>query len=237
VPKGAAKSPEPETPEPTLFVPKRAAKPPSMPAGGAVAPDQATQIPEGTAEYKTAWVDMAQLLEMDTGLESVSTTLLRDTRIPHLVVHVPDRTWEVQFAKESMTVGRAEDNDIPIPDESVSHYHALIERHGDDYVIRDTHSRNGVWLGPQRVERHRLRDGDVLSLGRAKLIFKGAFTSDELTLIGAPRIDGKPARRPVVFVPGMMGSELWIGSERLWDRERSGDRAAHHPVAAIQRFG
>jgi pSer/pThr/pTyr-binding forkhead associated (FHA) protein/pimeloyl-ACP methyl ester carboxylesterase len=216
VPKRAAKPPEPEAPEPTLFAPKRAAKPPSMPVGGAVAPDQATQMPDGEAEYKTAWVDMAQLLEMDTGLESVSTTLLRDTQIPHLVVHVPDRTWEVQFAKESMTVGRAEDNDIPIPDESVSHHHALIERQGDDYVIRDTHSRNGVWLGPQRVERHRLRDGDVLSLGRAKLVFKGAFTSDELTLIGTPRIDGKPARRPVVFVPGMMGSELWIGSERLW---------------------
>jgi pimeloyl-ACP methyl ester carboxylesterase len=98
----------------------------------------------------------------------------------------------------------------------VSQHHALIERRGDDYVIRDTGSSNGVWLGTQRIEEHRLRDGDVLSLGRAKLVFKGAFTSDELTLIGMPRIDGKPARRPVVFVPGMMGSELWIGSERLW---------------------
>jgi pSer/pThr/pTyr-binding forkhead associated (FHA) protein len=215
-PKGTAKPPEPEAPEPTLFVPKGAPKPPSTPAGGAAPPDQAIQMLDDTAEYGTAWVDMAQLLEMDTGFESVSTTLLRDTQIPHLVVHVPDRTWEVQFTKESMTIGRAKDNDIPIPDESVSHYHALIERHADDYVIRDTHSRNGVWLGPKRVERHTFRDGDVLSLGRAKLVFKGAFASDELTLIGTPRVDGKPARRPVVFVPGMMGSELWIGSERLW---------------------
>ena len=73
-----------------------------------------------------------------------------------------------------------------------------------------------MWLGRQRVEEHRLSNGDVLSLGRAKMVFKGGFKSDELTLIGAPRIDGRPARRPVVFVPGLMGTELWIGSERLW---------------------
>ena len=221
VPKRAAKPPAPEIPDPTLRVPKRAAKPPATPDDRDVAPGEAGQMPDDTATYKTAWVDMAQLLEMDIGLESVSTTLLRDTQIPHLVVHVPDRTWEVQFTRESMTIGRAEGNDIPIPEESVSQHHALIERHGDDYVIRDTRSSNGVWLGTERIERHRLRDGDVLSLGRAKLVFKGGFASDELTLIGTPRIDGSPGRRPVVFVPGLMGSDLWIGSERLWPNPRT----------------
>ncbi len=220
--KRAAKAPAPETPAPTLLAPKRAAKPPvpGRPDDQAVAPGEAAEMPEDIATYKTAWVDMDQLLEEDTDLEFVSTTILRDTRIPHLVFHVPDRTWEVQLTKESMTIGRGEGNDIPIPDESVSQHHALIERRADDFVIRDTRSRNGIWLGKQRVEEHTLRDGDVLSLGRAKLVFKGGFTSDELTLIGTPRIDGEPARRPVVFVPGMMGSELWIGSERLWPSPR-----------------
>jgi pSer/pThr/pTyr-binding forkhead associated (FHA) protein len=164
---------------------------------------------------------MAQLLEQDTDLEFVSTTILRDPRLPHLVLHLPDRTWEVQFTKEPMTIGRAEENDISIADESVSRHHALVERRGNDYVIRDVQSRNGIWLGQQRVEEHKLRDGDVLSLGRAKLVFKGGFTSDDLTLIGTPRIDGKSTRRPVVFVPGLMGSELWLGSERLWPSART----------------
>jgi pimeloyl-ACP methyl ester carboxylesterase len=171
---------------------------------------------DATATYKTVWVDMAQLLEEDTHLEFESTTILRDSQIPHLVIHLPNRTWEVQFTEESMTIGRGEGNDVRIRDESVSDHHALIERRGDNFVIRDTGSYNGVWLGKQRVEEHRLGDGDVLSLGRAKLVFKGGFTSDDLTLIGTPRIDGRTRRRPVVFVPGLMGSELWIGSERLW---------------------
>ena len=223
-PKKAAKPPVPETPElRPCSRQRRAAKPPTPETSGykAVAPDEAAKMADETAEYKTAWVDMAQLLEQDADLEFVSTTILRDTQRPHLVVHLPNRTWEVQFTKDPMTIGRAEGNDIPIPDESVSQHHASIERRGNDYVIRDARSRNGIWLGEQRIDEHELRDGDVVRLGRAKLVFKGGFTSDDLTLIGTPRIDGKPTRRPVVIVPGLMGSELWIGNERLWPSPRT----------------
>jgi len=222
VSKRGAEWPAPEIPDATVLVPKVAAQPPTSetPEETAAAPGEVARVPDETGTYSTAWIDMAQLLKEDTSLEFVSTTLLRDTRIPHLVFHLPNRTWEVQLAKESLTIGRGEANDVTLPDESVSQLHALVERRGNDYVIRDARSTNGLWLGKQRIEEHKLRDGDVLSLGKAKLVFKGGFTSDDLTLIGAPRIDGKPARRPVVFVPGLMGSELWIGSECLWPNPR-----------------
>jgi pSer/pThr/pTyr-binding forkhead associated (FHA) protein len=222
VPKKAARPPQPKTPDPTLLVQKQVAEPPvpETPDDIGVASGGAAKTGGDTTTYKTAWVDMAQFLEEDTALEFVSTTILRDTQVPHLVLHTPNRTWQVQFSKEAMTIGRGEGNDIAIPDDSVSQHHALIERRGDDYVIRDMRSKNGIWLGKQRVEEHRLRDGDVLSLGRAKLVFKGGFTSDDLTLIGPPRVDGRPTRRPVVFVPGLMGTELWIGSECLWPNPR-----------------
>jgi pSer/pThr/pTyr-binding forkhead associated (FHA) protein/pimeloyl-ACP methyl ester carboxylesterase len=221
VPKRAAKPPAAGVPDPTLLVSERAPRPPETPDDQAVAPGETAEMPGETAMYQTAWIDMARLLEGEPDLEFVSTTILRDTRIPHLVVHLPNQTREVQFTKESMTIGRGEDNDISIPDESVSRHHAVIERQGNNHVIRDVRSRHGIWLGKQRVEEHSLTDGDVLSLGRAKLVYKGGFTSDDLTLLRTPRIDGKPARRPVVFVPGLMGSELWIGSERLWFNPRT----------------
>jgi pimeloyl-ACP methyl ester carboxylesterase len=222
-PKKATRPPTPETPEPTLFVPKRPPEPsiPETKDGEVMPPREAADVLNDTAIYKTVWVDVAKHLEEDTALDFEATTILRDTQTPHLVVHLPNRTWEVQFTKEPMTIGRGKGNDIQIPDESVSKHHALIERRGDDYVLRDDQSRNGVWLGKQRIEERILRNGDVLSLGLARLAFKGGFTSDDLTLIGAPRIDGKVARRPVVFVPGLMGTELWIGSERLWPTPRT----------------
>jgi pSer/pThr/pTyr-binding forkhead associated (FHA) protein/pimeloyl-ACP methyl ester carboxylesterase len=222
-PKKAALPPSLETHDPTLLAPKKPAEPstPETRHGEPVPGVEASQKAEATTMYKTVWVDVAKHLETDTPLEFEATTILRDTEIPHLVIHLPNRTWEVQFTDDPMTIGRGEGNDIPIPEESVSQHHALIERRGDDHVIRDDRSRNGIWLGKQRVEEHRLRDGDVLSLGRAKLAYKGGFSSNDLTLIGAPRIDGKAARRPVVFVPGLMGTELWIGSERLWPNPRT----------------
>jgi pimeloyl-ACP methyl ester carboxylesterase len=218
VEEGDASAPE-EAPD-AILSPRKEAEQVSAETPGekAVAPPEAA---DGTGTYRTAWVDMAQLLEEGVALDLESTTILRDTRVPHVVFHLPDRTWEVQLTQESTTIGRGEDNDVSIPDESVSQRHALIERRGSAFVIRDTQSRNGVWLGKHRVEEHALKTGDVLSLGRAKLVFKAGFTSNELTLIGTPQIDGRPARRPVVFVPGLMGSQLWIGSERIWPDPRT----------------
>jgi pSer/pThr/pTyr-binding forkhead associated (FHA) protein len=222
-PKSAAEPAIAVPPDATILMSRVTASPPTSeaPDGVTAAPGEAAQEPAETGTYRTAWIDMAQVLEQDIDLEFESTTILRDTRIPHLVFHLPNRTWEVQLSKESLTIGRGKKNDVLLPDESVSERHARLERRGSDYLIRDAGSRNGLWLGKQRIEEHKLRDGDVLSLGRARLVFKGGFTSDDLTLIGPPRIDGKPARRPVVFVPGLMGTELWIGSERLWPNPRT----------------
>ncbi len=218
VPKREAGSAEPGLSDQTVLVPTRMTKEPrsETPQAATAAPEDAAEPLDTPTMYQTAWVDMGQILDQDSDLEFVSTTILRDTTIPHLVLHLPDRTWEVQVTKESTTIGRGSRNDIRIADESVSQHHARIERRGEGYVIRDVGSRNGIWLDQLRIEERQLSDGDVLSMGRAKLVFKGGFTSDDLTLIGIPRIDGRPKRRPVVFVPGLMGSELWLGSERLW---------------------
>jgi pimeloyl-ACP methyl ester carboxylesterase len=172
--------------------------------------------PQADSGQDTAWADMAKLAGADEEFSFESSSMIRDTQTPHLVIHCGDRTWEAELTGERMTIGRGEPNDIPLPDPFVSRNHASIERLGNALVIRETQSRNGVWLGGQRVQEHTLQDGDVLHVGSASLVFKGGFRPDDLTLLGAPRIDGESRRRPVVVVPGLMGSELWLGSERLW---------------------
>jgi len=165
---------------------------------------------------ETAAVDMASLVASGFDQQFIPALKPRDTQLPYLIVHMPELTWDVDLTSDHLTIGRSEDSTIRIQDDSISRFHASIERRGEGFVIRDQQSRNGVWLGRQRIDQHRLRDGDVISIGRAKLIFKGGFRQDDLTLIGNRRIDGKPARRPVVFVPGFGGSELWLGSEKIW---------------------
>jgi pSer/pThr/pTyr-binding forkhead associated (FHA) protein/pimeloyl-ACP methyl ester carboxylesterase len=214
----SAEPPTAEAEDATLVVLR---KEPGPPAAQGPAPTPRTmeeRVSEAAddAERETAYIDMLRVIEEEPDLVFEPTTLARDTRVPHLVVYMPHRTWEVQFSKERLTIGRGEDNDIVLPDRHASRRHAWIERRRDTFVIREAQSRNGIWLGKQRIREHTLRDGDVLSIGQARLVFKGGFSSNELTLISIPRIDGKPTRRPVVFVPGMMGSELWLGSERIW---------------------
>jgi pimeloyl-ACP methyl ester carboxylesterase len=126
------------------------------------------------------------------------------------------QTWQALFTKEHMSIGRGDENDLVIPDSSVSRRHATVDRRGDEFIIRDAGSDNGLWVGKEQVEAHKLEPGDIVSLGRAKLVFKGGFNPDDLTLISTPVIDGRRARRPVVFVPGMGGSELWLGSEQIY---------------------
>jgi pSer/pThr/pTyr-binding forkhead associated (FHA) protein len=172
---------------------------------------------EPRSEPDVTLVDSEADVEATLAQETLSMTL-SDTRGPRLAVHMPDKTWEVPLVADALTVGRHADNDIVLDSAKVSRRHARIECRGDAFVIRDLQSTNGIWLGEQRVEEHTLQHGDTVRVGRAQLVFKGGFESEDLTFVEAPRPGAKPTRRPVVVVPGLFGSELWRGGERMWPR-------------------
>lgn len=68
-------------------------------------------------------------------------------------------------------IGRALDNDIVVPDASVSRHHASIECRNGGFVLRDLESQNGTWLGDRRVIEAPLGGGDTLRLGDALFTF------------------------------------------------------------------
>ncbi len=162
-------------------------------------------------------IDSLAGLEETVAQETVNMTIY-DTSRPRLVVYTPERTWEVTLAKDVLSVGRSPDEDICLPFEKVSRHHALIEQRGEHFALRDLGSTNGTWLGAQAVQEHLLQAGDTLKIGPASLVFKPAFAATDLTLVDEPVLKHASGqlRQPVVFVPGLMGSELWAGNERLW---------------------
>jgi pimeloyl-ACP methyl ester carboxylesterase len=145
---------------------------------------------------------------------------LTNTSIPRLAIHTPNRTWEVLLNQETLSIGRHAGNDLMLDGGNVSRHHARIEQTGAGFRLRDLGSTNGTWLGSQRIDERLLRAGDTVRIGNARLVFKGGFELADLTFIEGQRALADPARAgsrpPVVFVPGMMGSELWRGSERIW---------------------
>lgn len=141
---------------------------------------------------------------------------LNDTDTPRLAVHTPRGTWELPFTGDVVTIGRHSSNDVVIDHAKVSREHARIERtDGDDFILQDLNSTNGTWMHGDRVDRVALQDGDLLRIGDAQMVFKRGFTSADMTIMDGDLMK-LPARRPVVFVPGLMGSELWLGNERVW---------------------
>ncbi|HEU5154371.1 MAG TPA: ATP-binding protein [Gemmatimonadales bacterium] len=84
-----------------------------------------------------------------------------------LEVTTPTGKRTILLTDHPVTLGRAEDCDVVIPEPFVSSCHAHIEAVKDGYVIRDAGSTNGTFVGSQHVEgRQRLEDGANLILGR-----------------------------------------------------------------------
>lgn len=160
-------------------------------------------------------INSAAELDKTVALDVFSVPL-SETRQARLAVHTRERTWEVPLTAETLSIGRHPDSDIVLDDPGVSRHHARVEAHARSFFIRDLQSTNGTWLRGERIEERRLQDGDTIRIGPATLVFKGGFTTEDLTLMGMPTSALRFAHRPIVVVPGGMGSELWQGTERVW---------------------
>ncbi|MDX1437332.1 MAG: FHA domain-containing protein [Anaerolineales bacterium] len=141
---------------------------------------------------------------------------LAETRIPRLVINTRDKTWEIPLTEDSMTIGRMAAAEIHLPFPNVSRRHAEIVRYGDRFRVRDLGSGNGTWVRGQAIDEYLLDEGDTVRIGSTRLIFKSGFEQQELTMVDLPSDQRKRKRMPVVVVPGMMGSQLWRGGEKVW---------------------
>jgi pSer/pThr/pTyr-binding forkhead associated (FHA) protein len=159
-------------------------------------------------------------LEMTLAQTRLSVTL-GNTDTPRLVIHIPGKTWEVPLVGDMFTIGRDPKSDIPIEHPKVSRHHARVERRGNRFTVRDLKSTNGTWLGELRIEEHVLQPGDSLRIGSAQIVFKPGFEAEQLTLVDVPAPIAKAPRHPVVIVPGIMGSQLWLGSDMVWPNVRN----------------
>ena len=72
---------------------------------------------------------------------------------------------------EKMTIGRSPEAGVFLDDVTVSREHATLVRRGGDWYLDDSGSLNGTYVNRQRVDSHRLADGDELQIGKFKLTF------------------------------------------------------------------
>jgi pSer/pThr/pTyr-binding forkhead associated (FHA) protein len=86
------------------------------------------------------------------------------------------RQYRIEGARAS--IGRAEENPIGLfGDPSVQPRHALIERRGSDYVIRNLAVQDGTFVNGSRIETVDLHDGDRIGVGGYEIMFHLRGTS------------------------------------------------------------
>jgi len=110
----------------------------------------------------------------DGGDERTAIVSLKDLRAPrkqakdrHLLVRVKGAELGrvLSLSPEQVRVGRSQDSELWLADDGVSRRHAVIRREGDTYFVEDGGSANGTFVAGVKVDRHALRDGDVIQFG------------------------------------------------------------------------
>jgi pSer/pThr/pTyr-binding forkhead associated (FHA) protein len=85
-------------------------------------------------------------------------------------------------------IGRGEDNELTLVDAKASRVHARILTQGDAFLLEDLDSTNGTRVNDHTVTRRILQDGDVIRIGRARLVFHANSVAAQPAMV-APKVD------------------------------------------------
>jgi len=95
----------------------------------------------------------------------------------------------IQLREGENLVGRAPDAVVQIDEPSISRRHAIIRVSGDRAEVEDLQSKNGTFVGEERVDAPReLRDRDLVRFGTVCGTFRSAPPASTLTDPGARRV-------------------------------------------------
>jgi hypothetical protein len=78
------------------------------------------------------------------------------------------------LGNETVSIGRLPDCGVVVADPNVSRVHAEIRPSGTGFVIEDKGSTNGTKVNGVAVSIHRLVDGDVITIGTARIRFEAS---------------------------------------------------------------
>ena len=92
--------------------------------------------------------------------------------VTRIEVRTDGKTVSEHFFEAGRVIaGRSPDNEIYIKSKFVSRHHAQFTNDEYGCTVEDLNSTNGVFIGENRIKKHMLRDGEVISLGLHELVY------------------------------------------------------------------
>ncbi|MBC7898188.1 MAG: FHA domain-containing protein [Cytophagaceae bacterium] len=111
----------------------------------------------------------------------------------------PSKGTRYDLDSPRVTIGRGAHNDVSINDESVSEYHAKLQRRENAWYVLDLESTNGTYVGGQRVsDEVKLTSGEDVRFGGVKMTFHGSgsvarSSGETRVIVGVKSADPKRA--------------------------------------------
>ena len=87
------------------------------------------------------------------------------------IIRDDDQIYDFPTLKDKITIGRSEDNDIVLLNNSVSRNHARITKTEEGYFITDLGSFNGIKLNGKLIQSAKLKHDDKIGIGPIELTF------------------------------------------------------------------
>jgi pSer/pThr/pTyr-binding forkhead associated (FHA) protein len=90
----------------------------------------------------------------------------------YLLVEQGGETLRLALTRQVTHLGRGFAATLQLEDPGVSRRHAIVVQRRGGVRILDDRSANGTWVNGRRVFEQELRDGDVIVMGRAVLVYR-----------------------------------------------------------------
>lgn len=100
--------------------------------------------------------------------------------MPEIIVKFDNKIVErVVTEKKHINIGRTSDNDIILDNRGVSRRHARLEFSGDEAIVLDNESLNGTFVNSRKITEERLRENDVIRIGKFDLEYHTSASESE----------------------------------------------------------
>lgn len=142
----------------------------------------------------------------------------------HLYVLTGNSVGEEAITSDELVLGRLPECGLTLPDQGVSRKHARVLVENGEPWLEDLGSANGTKIHGQRVQRARLEDGTVFSVGPIELRVR-------LEQVAAPQA-APPVASPSAGEPPRVQAREAVPEIQVRPQPSSGAAAAGTPVAA-----
>jgi hypothetical protein len=115
----------------------------------------------------------------------------------HLEVQRPDGVQLVALEGDRLSIGKDASNEVAIDwDTTVSRVHALLERIGTSWALRDLSSRNGTFVNGERIWADRpLHPRDEIRIGETRIVFRSDQPNSDELITDTPAAPPEITRR------------------------------------------